>query len=109
MYDAWLGKIRIFAVSFAPRSWIFCNEQLLSIAQNQNLFSILGTIYSGDGRTTFALPDLRGRSPTSAGTGPELSSHSLGARKGSKTNTMTANQMPSHSGSNHKNKKNQSI
>lgn len=91
-----IGEIRGFGGNFAPRAWAFCNGQLLAISQNQALFSILGTTYGGDGRTTFALPDLRGRAPISAGTGPGLSTRKLGARFGTETNTMTINQMPSH-------------
>jgi microcystin-dependent protein len=91
-----IGEIRGFGGNFAPRAWAFCNGQLLSINSNQALFSILGTTYGGDGRTTFGLPDLRGRGPISAGTGPGLSTHKLGARSGTETVTLTQNQMPSH-------------
>ena len=91
-----IGEIRGFGGNFAPRNWALCNGQLLSIAQNSALFSILGTTYGGDGRTTFALPDLRGRAPISAGTGPGLSPHKLGARSGTETVTLNVLQMPSH-------------
>lgn len=91
-----IGEIRGFGGNFAPRAWAFCNGQLLAISSNQALFSILGTTYGGDGRTTFGLPDLRGRAPISAGTGPGLSTHKLGARSGVETVTLTQNQMPSH-------------
>ncbi len=91
-----IGEIRGFSGNFAPRAWAFCNGQLLSISSNQSLFSILGTTYGGDGRTTFGLPDLRGRGPISAGTGPGLSTHKLGARSGTETVTLTQNQMPTH-------------
>lgn len=94
--EPFLGQITMFAGNFAPRSWAFCNGQLLSIAQNQALFSILGTTYGGDGRTTFALPDLRGRAAMHAGTGPGLSTRKLGQRFGTETNTMTINTMPQH-------------
>ena len=97
MDDGYLGEIRLFAGNFAPRGWAFCDGQLISIAQHQALFSILGTFYGGDARTTFALPDLRGRAPIHAGTGPGLSTRTLGKRNGSETNTMTVKQMPSHS------------
>ncbi|KOF03886.1 hypothetical protein AWW67_15355 [Roseivirga seohaensis] len=94
--EGYLAEIRGFAGNFAPRAWAFCSGQLLSIAQNQALFSLLGTTYGGDGRTTFALPDLRGRAPISAGQGPGLSNHNLGSRSGTETVTLTASQMPSH-------------
>ena len=92
-----IGEIRGFGGNFAPRNWAFCNGQLLAINSNQALFSILGTTYGGDGRTTFALPDLRGRAPISEGTGPGLSPRPLGQRSGTQTVTLTQNQMPSHS------------
>ena len=94
--DEYIGIIKIFAGNFAPRSWAFCNGQLLAIAQNQALFSILGTTYGGDGRTTFALPDLRGRVPVGEGTGPGLSTIKLGQRLGNEYNILTALQLPSH-------------
>ncbi len=94
--DGTIGEIRGFGGNFPPRSWAFCNGQLLSIAQNQALFSILGTTYGGDGRTTFALPDLRGRVPISEGTGPGLSPHRLGSRSGTETVTLNTLQIPSH-------------
>jgi microcystin-dependent protein len=92
-----LGEIIEFAGTFAPRGWALCQGQLLAISQNEALFSILGTIYGGDGRTTFGLPDLRGRVALSAGTGPGLTPRPLGQRSGSATNTHTINTMPSHS------------
>lgn len=95
--DPLIGQIILFAGNFAPRGWAFCNGQLLSIAQNTALFSLLGTTYGGDGRTTFALPDLRGRVPMHAGNGPGLSYRNLGETGGTETNTLTVNQMPSHS------------
>ncbi|KZL12670.1 Phage Tail Collar Domain protein [Pseudovibrio axinellae] len=96
MSEPFVGEIRMFAGSFAPRSWAFCDGQLMAISQNDALFSLLGTIYGGDGRTTFALPDLRGRIPIHQGSGPGLSSRSLGARGGSEKVTLTVNQIPSH-------------
>ena len=72
--DGTIGEIRMFAGNFAPRNWAFCAGQLLSISQNTALFSILGTTYGGNGQTTFGLPDLRGRVPVGAGTGPGLPS-----------------------------------
>ncbi|BDD05133.1 phage tail protein [Aureibacter tunicatorum] len=91
-----IGEIRLFGGNFAPRAWALCNGQLLSIAQNTALFSILGTTYGGDGRTTFALPDLRGRAAISSGTGPGLSTHKLGARSGTETVVLSQLQIPSH-------------
>ena len=94
--EAMLGEVKIFAGNFAPRGWAFCAGQLLPISQNQALFSILGTTYGGDGRTTFALPDLRGRVAISSGRGPGLSERRLGARGGSETNVLNQQQLPSH-------------
>ena len=86
----------MFAGNFAPRSWAFCEGQLLPIAQNTALFSILGTIYVGDGRTTFALPDLRGRAPISQGTGPGLPTYREGQAGGAPTHTLIVPEMPAH-------------
>lgn len=91
-----IGEVRMFAGNFAPRSWAFCEGQLLPISQNSALFSILGTIYGGDGRTTFALPDLRGRSPIGPRNGPGLSDRRLGEKGGTPTNTLNITQLPSH-------------
>lgn len=91
-----IGEIRIFAGNFAPRSWAFCDGQLLAIAQNQALFSILGTTYGGDGRTTFALPDLRGRTAIGPGNGPGLTPRPLGQKSGQETHNLTIQEMPSH-------------
>ena len=91
-----LGEISMFAGNFAPRGWAFCDGQLLAINSNQALFSLLGTTYGGDGRTTFALPDLRGRAPIHAGHGPGLSNYQLGQRSGQETVTLTQNEMPNH-------------
>jgi microcystin-dependent protein len=87
----------MFAGNFAPRGWSFCDGQLLAVSQNDALFSLLGTIYGGDGRTTFGLPDLRGRLPIHAGDGPGLSPRRLGAKAGAEDVTLTVNQLPSHS------------
>ena len=78
------------------RSWAFCDGQLLAVSQNDALFSLLGTIYGGDGRTTFGLPDLRGRIPIHAGSGPGLSTRRLGEKGGAESVTLTLNQLPSH-------------
>ncbi len=91
-----IGEIRMFAGNFAPRSWAFCNNQILSIAQNTALFSILGTTYGGNGQTTFALPDFRGRVAVGTGQGPGLPSVILGELAGAPTVTLTINQMPAH-------------
>jgi microcystin-dependent protein len=96
MSEPFVGEIRMFAGNFAPRGWAFCDGQLLAVSQNDALFSLLGTIYGGDGRTTFGLPDLRGRVPIHAGTGPGLSPRRLGAKGGSEKETLTVNQLPSH-------------
>ena len=96
MSEPFVGEIRMFAGNFAPRGWAFCDGQLLAVTQNDALFSLLGTIYGGDGRTTFGLPDLRGRIPIHAGSGPGLSPRRLGAKAGAEKVTLTVNQMPSH-------------
>ena len=94
--EPFIGEIVMFGGNFAPRGWAFCDGQLLAISQNTALFSILGTTYGGDGRTTFALPDLRGRAPIGPRNGPGLSDYRLGQRGGVETVTLTINQMPSH-------------
>lgn len=96
MADAYIGEIRIFGFDFAPRFWAACNGQLLSIQQNAALFSILGTTYGGNGSTTFALPDLRGRTPVHWGQGPGLSAYNLGQVGGSENVTLTSTQLPQH-------------
>ena len=83
--DPFIAEIIMFGGNFAPRGWAFCDGQLISIAQNQSLFSLLGTTYGGDGRSTFAVPDLRGRVPLHPGRGPGLSNRRLGERGGSET------------------------
>lgn len=97
MSEPFVGEIRMFAGNFAPRGWAFCDGQLLAVSQNDALFSLLGTIYGGDGRTTFGLPDMRGRIPIHAGHGPGLSERRLGAKAGAENVTLTVNQLPSHS------------
>lgn len=96
MSEPFVGEIRMFAGNFAPRGWAFCDGQLLAVSQNDALFSLLGTIYGGDGRTTFGLPDLRGRIPIHAGSGPGLSPRRLGQKAGSEKVTLTINELPSH-------------
>ncbi|MDC1365342.1 tail fiber protein, partial [Algibacter sp.] len=83
--NPFLGEVQIFAGNFAPRDWAFCDGQLLPIAQNTALFSLLGTTYGGDGRTTFGLPDLRGRAAMHPGRGPGLASRRLGEKVGTET------------------------
>ena len=95
--DPFIAEIVMFGGNFAPRGWAFCDGQLLPIAQNTALFSLIGTTYGGDGRTTFALPDLRGRVPVHPGNGPGLTSRTLGQKGGTETETLTANQIPPHS------------
>jgi microcystin-dependent protein len=95
--EPFLGEIRLFAGTFAPRGWAFCNGQLLSASQYEALFSLLGTTYGGDGRTTFGLPDMRGRLPIHHGQGPRLTRRPLGQKGGAESVTVTVNEMPSHS------------
>jgi len=97
MSDPYIGEIRMFAGNFAPRNWSFCDGQLLAISQNQELFSLLGTTYGGDGRTTYALPDMRGRLPVHQGTGPGLTNKKIGAKYGIEKVTVTSDQLPIHS------------
>ena len=87
----------MFGFNFAPRGWSVCDGQLLPISQNTALFSLMGTTFGGDGRTTFSLPDLRGRSATHVGNGPGLSPVSWGERGGSTTTTLTTANLPAHS------------
>ncbi len=94
--EPFLGQIQAFGFNFAPRGWAFCNGQLLAIAQNTALFSLLGTQYGGDGRTTFGLPDLRGRSGLHYGQGPGLPNFAIGQSGGSGTTTLTTANLPAH-------------
>lgn len=96
MSEPFIAEIRIFAGTFAPRGWAFCNGQLLPIAQNTALFSLIGTTYGGDGRTTTALPNLEGRAPMHPGRGPGLTTRRLGELGGTETVTLTEAQMPNH-------------
>ena len=96
MSDPYVGEIRMFAGNFAPRGWAYCDGQLLSIPSNDALFSLLGTIYGGDGRTTFGLPDMRGRIPLHQGTGPGLTNRKIGAKSGQEDVTLTLNTLPAH-------------
>jgi microcystin-dependent protein len=94
--EPFIGEIKMVGFNFAPRGYAQCNGQILPIAQNTALFSLLGTTYGGNGQTTFALPDLRSRIPIHTGQGPGLSNYSLGQASGTETVTLTANQLPPH-------------
>lgn len=96
MSEPFLGEIKLVGFNFAPRGWAFCNGQLLSISQNTALFSLLGTTYGGNGQTTFALPDFRGRAPLHMGQGPGLANRTQGEKSGAEQVTLAINQMPSH-------------
>lgn len=96
MSEPFLGQIQDFGFNFAPRGWAQCNGQLMSIAQNTALFSLLGTTYGGDGRVTFGLPDLRGRTPIHFGLRPGLAPYDMGEMGGSETVTLQTTQIPSH-------------
>lgn len=94
--DPFIGQIQSFGFGFAPRGWAKCDGQLVPISQNTALFSLLGTTYGGDGKTTFALPDLRGREPIGVGQGAGLAPFNLGQKGGQETHTLTENEMPAH-------------
>lgn len=95
--ETFIGEIRMFGGNFAPAGWACCDGQLLSVSENQALFSLLGITYGGDGRTNFALPDLRGRIPIHFGSGPGLSTRPIGQMSGTETVTLTTTQIASHS------------
>jgi microcystin-dependent protein len=92
--EPFIGQIQVFSCNFAPRGWAFCEGQLLSIAENPPLYSLLGTTYGGNGRTTFGLPDLRSRSIVGVGRGPGLSSRTWGERFGNESTSITKNNLP---------------
>ena len=96
MSDPFLGEVRMFAGNFAPLGWLACNGQLVSIAENDALYTLLGTTYGGDGVTIFGLPDLRGRVPLHAGTGPGLGTYTQGEMLGSESVTLITAQLPAH-------------
>jgi len=96
MADPFVAEIRIFPFNFAPKGWAFCNGQLMPLSQNTALFSLVGTTYGGDGKTTFGLPNLQGSAPMFWGQGSGLSLHDLGETGGSETITLTQSEMPSH-------------
>ena len=96
--DPFVAEIRIFPFNFAPKGWAWCNGQLLPLSQNTALFALLGTMYGGDGKSTFALPNLQGSAPmhTGSGPGPGLSQHSQGEQGGSQTVTLLQSEIPVH-------------
>lgn len=96
-YQPYIGTIMLFAGNFAPQGWAQCNGQLLSISENDALFSLIGTTYGGDGQSTFALPDLRGRAPLHQGQGPGLSNYTMGANGGVEDVRLATSQLPTHS------------
>jgi microcystin-dependent protein len=97
MANPFLAEVRIFTGNFAPTGWALCNGQLMPISQNTALFSLLGTTYGGDGKSTFALPDLQGSAPMQAGQGPGLSLRDLGETSGEQAVTLLQTEMPAHS------------
>jgi microcystin-dependent protein len=96
MSDPFVAEIRIFGFNFAPRGWAFCDGQLLPISQNTALFSLCGTFYGGDGKSTFALPNLQGSAAMHPGQGPALSEHFLGETAGEETVTLLQSEIPAH-------------
>ena len=96
MATSFVGEIRMFGGNFAPTGWALCDGQLLAVSGNDTLFSLFGTFYGGDGRTTFGLPDLRGRIPIHMGQGPGLTNRDLGQKSGTETVTLTQGNAPSH-------------
>jgi len=97
MADPFVAEIRIFPFNFAPKGWAWCDGQLMPISQNTALFSLLGTTYGGDGKSTFALPNMQGNAPMHPGQGPGLSLHDLGETGGSETVTLLESEIPAHS------------
>jgi microcystin-dependent protein len=94
--DGYVGEIKMFAGTFAPLNWLFCQGQILPISSYNTLYALVGTQFGGDGTTTFGIPDLRGRIPIGAGAGPGLSNRTAGNKGGAETVTLTVNQLPSH-------------
>lgn len=97
MAESYLGEIRMFGGTFPPLKWAFCDGQMVSITQNEALYSLIGTIYGGDGRSSFQFPDMRGRIPVHHGTGPGLSSMNIGLHYGVEEVTLSESEIPSHS------------
>ena len=96
MSEPYIGEIRMFGGNFAPQGWLFCDGSILPISDYDALFSLIGTTYGGDGQTTFALPDLRGRMPIDQGQGTGMSNRSIGQLGGTETVTLIATQLPTH-------------
>lgn len=96
MTEPYIGEIRMFGGNFAPAGWALCDGSILQVSANEALFSLLGTKYGGNGRTTFGLPDLRGRVPIHVGQGPGLTNRTIGAKGGGEDVTLTVNNLPSH-------------
>jgi microcystin-dependent protein len=96
MADPFVAEIRMFPFNFAPKGWAFCDGQLMPLSQNTALFSLLGTTYGGDGKSTFALPDLQGSSPMHPGQGPGLSLYDLGQQGGAEFITLLVSEIPAH-------------
>ena len=96
MADPFVAEIRIFSFNFAPKGWAWCDGQVMPISQNTALFALLGTTYGGDGKSTFALPDLQGRAPLHPGYGPGLTPRQLGEEGGTETVSLLASEIPSH-------------
>ena len=96
MAQPYVGEIRMFAGNFPPNGWMFCDGQLLPISENETLFQLIGTTYGGDGQTTFALPDFRGRVAVGTGQGPGLPTITLGEMAGEPTHTLISTEMPLH-------------
>jgi microcystin-dependent protein len=94
--DPFVAEIRIVGFNFAPKGWAYCNGQLLPISQNTALFALIGTFYGGDGKSTFALPNMQGSSPIGAGQGPGLSDYFVGQEGGSSSVTLISSEMPAH-------------
>ncbi len=97
MSEPFIAEIKMIGENFAPRGWAYCDGQLLPIAQNTALFSLVGTIYGGDGQTTLGLPNLQGRTPIGWGNGPGLTTRQIGQKGGEETHTLTVNEMANHS------------
>lgn len=96
MSDPYIGEIRMFAGNYAPLGWALCDGTVMSISENESLFTLIGTTYGGDGQSTFALPDMRGRLPLHQGAGPGLTTRVMGQAFGSEAVTLLETQMPSH-------------
>src|SRR5437870_3276251 len=97
MADPFVAEIRIFPFNFAPKGWAFCDGQLMPLSQNTALFSLVGTMYGGDGKSNFALPNMQGNAPMFWGQGPGLSLHDEGEMSGSETVTLLESEIPAHS------------